>query len=238
MRVKQKRTRKMVKVPEKVKTYVKKEINRNLETKYNIVTFGSIRNGDMQGTAVGAPLTVDGQVNSIHSGIVQGLGQNDRIGVEIQPTMLKIRLLFQTYSSDIPTLNNVYRVIVFSYNRSQQQGAGSSSSLNRYDVLNTLGDTLDVQTAPYNYENRANYKILFDKTITGSVADRQYFPLNLTIGKNKLPNVIQWNSAGTSNSAKNKGQLYLFVTSLITGSGTASVRPSWGGSSTLYYKDA
>jgi len=226
----------MGKVPEKVKTYVKKEMNRGMETKYYIEDFGSYRNNDAQSL-----LTSNGSMNAITSGILQGLTNKERIGVEVHPVMLKVRLHFRFFSSDLPNYNNVIRVILFSYNRSTQQGAGSSTSINRYDILTcgtTAPDEWDVLNAPYNYENRANYKILYDRVIHGNVSQDQYKHINVTIGKNKLPSVTQWNDAGTANPSKNKGQLYLFVCPLSPGVGTTSQLIEFGGTSTFYYKDA
>jgi len=146
--------------------------------------------------------------------------------------------LLQTYSSDIPTYNNSYRIILFQYNRSNVAGAGSSSSLNRNDVLYTDTDTFDLVTAPYNYPNRASYKILYDKVFTGSVYDRQYTPVNITLTKKTLPNTIQWNDAGTSNSSKNKGHIYYLICPFAPGDGTASQSPRVWGQACFYYKDA
>lgn len=246
MRGKQKKTRKMGKVPEKVKSYVKKEISRNIETKYVITNFGAYRNPS-DPPVVGFPTptqlnTWNGAMFAV-STVAQGLTQKDRLGVEIQPTMLKIRLVFQTFSVESATYNNMYRVIVFSYNRPEIAGSSPSSSLTRKDILMTGSqsndDNLDVMCAPYNYENRANYKILFDQVVTrASVTDNQFAIKVITIGKNKLPHTIQWNDSGVTNPSKNKGHLYLFVAPLYQGDGSLSQRPQFAGSATLYYKDA
>lgn len=196
------------KVPKSVKTYVKKVLDHEAETKQAYYGHGA----NVNATAIELQASGNTSTFALTRYIAQGLDNDERIGDEIMPVKIESDLTLRVYS-DNPT-TAVYgtevRVLLFQYNRSLLGGSGSSTSLTAEDVLFSQGGSIDYVDAPYQFENRENYTILYDKVFEMCASTNNHKNLKIRINKKKLKKT-QWLNSGTSNTSLGPGHIWLMV---------------------------
>jgi len=198
----------------KIKNYVKSAINRGAETKKFRTTIGSVI------TNTYVQLTQGGAVTCL-TNPAQGADNINRIGDQIKAVSLKLKLGFSTYSDNATTISSPIRVIVFTYNKSEQAGSiGSDPTV--ADILDNGGNVWDYVNSNYNMENKA-YKVLYDKVMNwtqDSATSYKSEVKNINIKSSKLPKKTYYVTTGTGTSSRGKGHIYLLVVSTNESSST------------------
>lgn len=207
-----------------------KRIQSSIETKQWTVptTSTQLQLADM--TAALTP-TVDFSSQCIClPAIAQGTGVNQRVGN-------KVRITSVTGNFEIlgapPTATEYYdgvRIMIICVKTWRQ-----NPTFNLGDYLASAGTPNDSVTALYNWENRKNYRVLYDKHIMlnyfGSGASPTFKHLQFNVKVNR--NVIYATSAATA-AAVEHNNLFLVMWS----NSSATPHPSLEGSIRVKYQDA
>lgn len=168
----------------RIKKYVKRQINRNIETKYVVNQFNP------------AYVDVFGHFYTLNT-IQQGLTDGERIGdsINFKRCFFKytiVRAATESY--------NFVRVIIFQYKQNNTVAPSTTT------ILNGSNPTYLSQ---YNYDNRFNYAILYDK-IHSVNNDRPAITVRSRTFNKWAKKKIQF-ANGTSTQGTN--HMYVFVIS-------------------------
>jgi len=195
---------KRLRVSKAVKHYVHKTLDGNLEKKDSFNT--GMSGGYVINTGGITQLSNTGQIYKLTSLIPQGVENFQRIGDEIKLKEIGIRMIFRMLTDNGTQFSNNVRCIVFSYKKSTTGGSASSTSVGISDILDNDANSTDWVTAPYKFENRHNFKILYDKVFNmtfteGQYAAVQYYkyhPVTIHLRRG-LPAHTRWLDSGVSN---------------------------------------
>lgn len=195
-------TQKKKKVSESVKDYVKKQIDRNNETKvYNSA------NTILSGTAGTA------NTGSVYllSNIAQGVTLNTRVGMKAKPMKLDFRYQGTAFSS---SANNVDPTFMRMTLLQTRQSAATAVVPTAAQVFESVGSAL-YTVSPFDdvTTSTGQYKILYDKVHRVDNGIGQTYSGHVEIPGSQLNN-IQW--IGGNGTDVSHGNIYL-----IAGSDTA-----------------
>lgn len=141
------------KVPRPIVSFVKKQINKNLEYKYHTAYY-----------AVSGGVPNNGAVTALID-IKQGVLDTDRIGDEI-----KMRTITFRYVVTVADSHNYVRFILFQMKSPNNVGPG---------VTYVLNGSAPTYLSQYSVDNRSNFNILYDRTTSVDADD----PAKVVIGK-------------------------------------------------------
>lgn len=184
---KSKAKRSTKKVGKATKKYVKKVLADNLENKA------------IDTTQITQGTNLSGSISAIaHPD--QGVGRSAREGQRIRPISLEVQHFACLRGT--ATREAIGRFVVFQYKRDVNPTVS--------DILSQSG-TSNIVGCPYNYDNRMNYKILYDRTYnieSGNISNvfETTNVMKYTVPKKNL-SIINWNT-GTLGSSSGFNKLY------------------------------
>lgn len=175
-------------VSKAVKSYVRR-VNKGLgETKYLSNT-----------TTAYDPIYSNTTCTECYS-CAEGTGDNERVGLKIQPTSLQIRVTGYRGLSD-----STVRLIVFRYNDRVNSPPVSDSVL-----ISTLGTTTNYINSPYQLSkiNRKRFSVLLDKRFVLDDGKQNHFSRVFNVKVSGRP--IYFND-GTFDSERKNGIYYVLI---------------------------
>jgi len=187
---------------------VKRQINKNLETKYHVTEVS----GAVTGTSANIFL-----LPSPGTGTTDQTRESDQI---------YLRSLYYEYDFIFEDSTNLVRFIIFQWMQDSSLNAPVSASILEAAVTSTV-------RAPYSMNNSQNFRILYDRTHT--LADNGSNALIMRKGylkKIPLRKIVYTNTNANAANIK-KGQLYGLIVSDSALSG-----PSFSAAFKLNYTDA
>lgn len=192
-----------------VKKVVKEELNRELETKYHDTTLGTA-------TAI----DYNGSVQAV-TNAAQGVTDQTRIGDKLQPIGIDIRM-----NAYVGLSSCTIRTIIFRW-----KAQSTIDVLNVPNILlSTLVGTINGVNSPYNWDNRAKFDILYDKTMklySGSTGNQQTV---IKIRKNLKHKKVNFYGGSATDCMNGLYIIFLSDTTLVNSPNISAI-------SRLYYKD-
>lgn len=195
-----------------VKRIVRKQINRNLETKFLCT----------QSVAVGVNTTPN-----FTTILVPALGntENERIGDTIT-----LKSLYYNYSVQYEDSTNVFRIIIFQWMQDSSLNAPIVNSI----LEQSSATTQDYVYSPYSMNNAQNYRILYDRTHLVQQQGTQIVHRKGYITKFPNRKIVFTNASGGSVSNIKRGQIYVLTMS----DSSVAPHPDWNATFKLNYTDA
>lgn len=118
-------------------------------------------------TATQATFNYAGSISQPLTGISQGTADfNNRIGDSLQLKGIRLDMIFQMQGTAAGQVN---RVIVFQYKDNPDGAIGVASYINLLLQSSELS-TARAPLAPYDHDNRASFRVLYDKTFAMNYA--------------------------------------------------------------------
>lgn len=228
------------KVAPNVKKYVKTQLKKEIEDKYNNFSYSSTVS-NTAGAAGPAYYT------GISDNIIQGLGDaNNRVGDKVNITSLEMRGF--TYLATNATGGNdriVFRMIVFQVHVPVATLNNAGNALNAIYPLSTIltpgVSGVEDCTSIYNHDQKKNYTILYDKMWTQCNSNNTATspPSNIIkahhirVPLRKARKQVAWIGGSTTNATD-----HIFLTILTQNSSATANLPSAQFSIRMHFRDA
>lgn len=251
---KPRRVQRKASIPTAIKSYVRKTMNRNEETKMASTTFNT--------TAFNSSITSLADFNAILPSISSGSVQNARVGVAIKPVKLVIRgyICYKTDNNQGARMIGT-RLFCFSDKSCNNYSTALSAGVN-YNLLDLGGTSSNYTGTALNYMTPHNgdlFKFYADKkhTITKpygltntlspsasteltGVDKSLYQPFTIVIPASKMPSVLKYDDVLSSGYPINFAPWLAVGYSDLLGypADTTTTQIMMEYVSTLYYKDA
>lgn len=203
-----------------VKNYVKRQINRHIETKVLDTVSSNIDD------------IVSGGATNVLTNFAQGVEQGEFIGAKIDIKMIRLNLYTELATSLITGdgFNDV-RVIIIQAREFTTSNSSATWPL-LTDFLPDFGTTVSLnKVAMTSYEAKKQYKILYDRRVHLETNNQMSKTMKIKIPGRKLKGV---QFTGASNTHTAQGHVYFYIFS----DSTTTPHPLYRWASRVYYKDA